>query len=213
MFSHQIHSPVQRFAFLTAAPLTATHPKPAGLAAGSSSRSRLPAFDQIVEAHYAGLYRFAMSMCRQEAEAQDLVQQTFLQWARKGSSLRDSSKVKTWLFTTIYRQFLRIDRHAKAHQHVEFEADLHGASEPCDSTIQPRVDNVTLQAALDELDPNHRAPLVLFYLKGLSYRDIAEIVGVPPGTVMSRLSRAKTALRIILLRIENAAGDTPPGLC
>jgi RNA polymerase sigma-70 factor (ECF subfamily) len=164
-----------------------------------------PSFEQIVDAHYQGLHRFALSMCRSDATAQDLVQQTFLQWARKGHTLRDAAKVKTWLFTTIYREWLSIARREKKHEQVEFEPDLHGASQPHDEGENPRVDSATLQIALEQLDPNYRAPLVLFYLKELSYRDIAETLGLPIGTVMSRLSRAKDRLRSILLRLEESA--------
>lgn len=161
-----------------------------------------PSFEQIVDAHYQGLHRFALSMCRSEATAQDLVQQAFLQWAKKGHMLRDASKVKTWLYTTIYREWLSIARREKKHEQVEFEPDLHGAAESESADENPRVDGVTLQKALEQLDPNYRAPLVLFYLKELSYREIAESLGIPIGTVMSRLSRAKDQLRAILLRLE-----------
>jgi RNA polymerase sigma factor (sigma-70 family) len=164
----------------------------------------VPSFEQIVDAHYQGLYRFALSMCRREATAQDLVQQTFLQWAKKGHTLRDASKVKTWLFTTIYREWLSIARREKKYEEVEFEPDQHGATQPNDDGENPRVDSATLQTALEELEPNYRAPLVLFYLKELSYRDIAETLGVPIGTVMSRLSRAKDSLRTILRRMEES---------
>jgi RNA polymerase sigma-70 factor (ECF subfamily) len=136
--------------------------------------------------------------------AEDLVQQTFLQWAKKGHLLRDATKVKTWLFTTLYREYLGIARHEKRHQHVKFEPDLHGSTQNEDDTNPPRVDNVTLQFALDQLVPNHRAPLVLFYLRELSYHDISEALNIPIGTVMSRISRAKAALRVILLRTEKA---------
>lgn len=166
-----------------------------------------PSFEQIVDAHYQGLYRFALSMCRREATAQDLVQQTFLQWAKKGHTLRDASKAKTWLFTTIYREWLGIARREKKYEEVEFEPDQHGAAQPQDEGENPRVDSATLQAALAELDPNYRAPLVLFYLKELSYRDIAETLGVPIGTVMSRLSRAKDSLRAILRRFEDSTAS------
>ena len=165
----------------------------------------VPSFEQIVDAHYQGLYRFALSMCRREATAQDLVQQTFLQWAKKGHTLRDASKVKTWLFTTIYRDWLAIARREKKYEEVEFEPDQHGAAQQQDDGENPRVDSATLQTALEELEPNYRAPLVLFYLKELSYRDIAETLGVPIGTVMSRLSRAKDSLRTILRRLEDSA--------
>jgi RNA polymerase sigma-70 factor (ECF subfamily) len=167
----------------------------------------VPSFEQIVNAHYQGLYRFAMSMCRREATAQDLVQQTFLQWAKKGHTLRDASKVKTWLFTTIYREWLAIARREKKYEEVEFEPDQHGATQHHDDDENPRVDSATLQTALEELEPNYRAPLVLFYLKELSYRDIAETLGVPIGTVMSRLSRAKDSLRTILRRLEDSAAS------
>lgn len=161
-----------------------------------------PSFEQIVDAHYQGLHRFALSMCRSDATAQDLVQQTFLQWAKKGHTLRDTSKVKTWLFTTIYREWLSIARREKKHEQVEFEPELHGAAQNHADGENPRVDAATLQKALDQLDPNYRAPLVLFYLKELSYREIAESLGIPIGTVMSRLSRAKNHLRSILLQLE-----------
>lgn len=170
----------------------------------------VPSFEQIVDAHYQGLYRFALSMCRREATAQDLVQQTFLQWAKKGHTLRDASKVKTWLFTTIYREWLGIARREKKYEEVEFEADLHGSTQNEDEGENPRVDSATLQAALEQLEPNYRAPLVLFYLKELSYRDIAETLGIPIGTVMSRLSRAKDSLRAILRRLGEAPSNIIP---
>lgn len=167
----------------------------------------VPSFEQIVDAHYQGLFRFALSMCRREATAQDLVQQTFLQWARKGHTLRDTTKVKTWLFTTIYREWLSIARREKKYEEVEFEPDLHGSTHDEDDGENVRVDGATLQAALEQLDPNYRAPLVLFYLKELSYREIAETLDIPIGTVMSRLSRAKDSLRRILSRLDESASS------
>lgn len=167
----------------------------------------LPSFEQIVDAHYQGLHRFALSMCRRESTAQDLVQQTFLQWARKGHTLREASKVKTWLFTTIYREWLSVARREQKHEEVEFEPDLHGSAQSDDGGENPRVDSATLQIALQQLEPNYRAPLVLFYLKELSYREIAEALGIPIGTVMSRLSRAKDNLRAILMRLEESAAS------
>lgn len=166
----------------------------------------IPSFEQIVDTHYQGLYRFALSMCRRDATAQDLVQQTFLQWARKGHTLRDAAKVKTWLFTTLYRDWLSQARKEKRHEEIEFEPDLHGATQE-EPAEPPRVDGATLQRALDELPASYRAPLVLFYLKEHSYKEIAETLGVPIGTVMSRLSRAKDLLRSILQRIEERASS------
>ena len=67
-------------------------------------------FSNLVEAHYAALYRFALSLAKNTTDASDLTQQTFFVWATKGHSLRDAAKAKTWLFTTLYREFLRVRR-------------------------------------------------------------------------------------------------------
>ena len=63
-------------------------------------------FENVVNAHYEPLYRFALSLSHSEADAGDLVQQTFYRWATKGGQLRDRSKAKSWLFTTLHREFL-----------------------------------------------------------------------------------------------------------
>src|SRR3954470_6703622 len=67
-------------------------------------------FSNLVESHYSGLYRFALSLAKNPADASDLTQQTFFVWATKGQTLRDAAKAKTWLFTTLYREFLRVRR-------------------------------------------------------------------------------------------------------
>ena len=64
-------------------------------------------FSQLVDLHYPSLYRFALSLARSEADACDLAQQTFYVWAKKGHALREAAKAKSWLFTTLYREFLR----------------------------------------------------------------------------------------------------------
>lgn len=180
-------------------------PRPQSAAAAMAAA---PDFKQLIDAHYQGLFRFAQSLCRREGLAEDLVQQTFLQWARKGHTLRDGEKAKTWLFTTLYREWLGIARREKTHQQVEFEPDLHGAisEEPEE---EPTVDNATLQQALDQLEERYRAPLVLFYLRELSYRNIAETLDLPIGTVMSRLSRAKDSLKRILQQTAGVTNYAP----
>ena len=159
-------------------------------------------FTQLVDAHYAPLYRFALSLTKSAADACDLTQQTFFIWAKKGSQLRDGSKAKSWLFTTLYREFLRGRRRA---EHVTALEDL-GPVEA--DPPAPEVDRVTgmdaslVVEALQEVDEVYRAPLTLFYLQELSYKEIAEALEVPIGTVMSRLSRGKAQLRASLARKE-----------
>lgn len=140
------------------------------------------------------LYRFALSLSRSEVEAGDLTQQTFYIWAKKGHQLRDQSKAKTWLFTTLYRDFLaskrRQNRFVTAEEAEQWVEPAQVAPAGVDA-----LDAATVQEALLKLDERYRAPVTLFYLEQHSYREIAEILGVPIGTVMSRLSRGKAELR------------------
>jgi len=78
-------------------------------------------FEQLVEVFYMLLYRFALSLSRDPFKAADLTQQTFLLWASKGHQLRDESKAKTWLFTSLYREFLRGER--KRRRVIEFDSE------------------------------------------------------------------------------------------
>jgi RNA polymerase sigma-70 factor (ECF subfamily) len=162
-------------------------------------------FTQLVDAHYAALYRFALSLAKRPADAGDLVQQTFFIWATKGHGLREAAKAKSWLFTTLYREFLHgRRREARAISLEDLppgESDV--AAEDVDRAA--RLDAAAVVAALQEVDEVFRAPLTLFYLEDLSYTEIAETLGVPIGTVMSRLSRGKAQLRAALTQEETAA--------
>src|SRR5215831_15393126 len=80
-------------------------------------------FEEVVSQYYESLYKFAMSLTGAEADACDLTQQTFYVWATKGQQLRDRSKVKSWLFTTLYREFLRGRRRTVRFQQVELSEE------------------------------------------------------------------------------------------
>ncbi|MBL9202959.1 MAG: RNA polymerase sigma factor [Opitutaceae bacterium] len=161
-------------------------------------------FADLVEAHYAGLYRFALSLARNPADASDLTQQTFFVWATKGESLRDAAKAKTWLFTTLYREFLRVRRRGGRISAIEDLPPGEQDVPDVEVDIVAKMDSQLVLAALQEIDEVFREPLTLFYLQDLSYAEIAEILNVPIGTVMSRLSRGKSHLRARLA--EKAQG-------
>src|SRR4029079_8131817 len=83
-------------------------------------------FEQIVARHYEPLFKFALSLTRSEADAGDLTQQTFYVWATKGHQLRDGSKVKAWLFTTLHRAFLATRRtHTRFPHHALETVPIH----------------------------------------------------------------------------------------
>lgn len=158
------------------------------------------AFQQLVDRHYAALYRFALSLSRNADAAADLVQQTFYLWAEKGHQLRDQSKAKSWLFTTLYREYLTTYRRGVKFPQVDLDS---AASElpTVASDVLDRLDGPAVVAALAQVEEVYRAPLTLFYLEELSYREIADVLDIPIGTVMSRLSRGKEQLRKQLLEL------------
>jgi RNA polymerase sigma-70 factor (ECF subfamily) len=154
-------------------------------------------FEQLVDQQYAPLYRFALTLSKSEADAADLTQQTFFLWASKGDQLRDNSKAKSWLFTTLYREFLNRYRHEIRFPKVEIE---HVGEE--EMSVWPNVnalDGATVLQTLCEVEEPFRAALTLFYLEQFSYQEIADVLDIPIGTVMSRLSRGKGQLRERLL--------------
>jgi len=155
-------------------------------------------FKTLVDLHYAGLYRFAYSLTGNEHQASDLTQQTYFIYANKGASIRDPEKIKSWLFTTLYREFLRQHRSGKRTQSYEPDA-LEAVAPLISSEVVLALDGTAAVAALQLLDEVYRAPLAMFYLQDLSYREIAEVLDIPLGTVMSRLSRGKAQLKRILL--------------
>lgn len=158
------------------------------------------AFPRLVETYYAALYRFALSLAKNPSDAGDLTQQTFFIWATKGHSLRDEAKAKSWLFTTLYREFLRLRRRGGRTMAIE---DLPpGEQDPPEVEADwiAKLDAPLVMAALQEVDEVFREPLGLFYLQDFSYLEIAEILAIPVGTVMSRLSRGKAQLRTLLAR-------------
>jgi RNA polymerase sigma factor (sigma-70 family) len=154
-------------------------------------------FESLVARHYEPLYQFAFSLTRNEPDACDLTQQTFCIWAAKGHQLRDLSKVKTWLFTTLHREFLGSRRRQTRFPQV----DLEGAIEELPAVPPPgagRLDASNALDALGQLEEIYQAPVALFYLQDCSYDEIAEILCVPLGTVKSRLTRGLGRLHQLL---------------
>ena len=162
-------------------------------------------FEQIVGQHYEPLYRFALSLTHAEADACDLAQQTFYIWATKGHQLRDRSKVKSWLFTTLHREFLNIRKRSVRFPHVELidgHEDLPTISPETVSTL----DAARVLEFLGQVQEPYRAALSLFYLEDYSYKEIADILEAPLGTIRSRISRGMAQLQQLIV---GGAGTTP----
>ena len=164
-----------------------------------------PDLESLVDRHYSSLYQFAFSLTRNQDDACDLTQETFLVWASKGHQLRDVTKVKTWLFTTLYREFLEKRRRQVRFPHCELSQVKDDLPKIAPATVNQLDSNTVLQA-LASLDESFQAPLSLFYLEDYSYKEIAEILQIPIGTVKSRISRGIVQLHQVLTRGGPASG-------
>ncbi|HXS68946.1 MAG TPA: RNA polymerase sigma factor [Candidatus Polarisedimenticolia bacterium] len=158
-------------------------------------------FESVVERFYEPLYQFAFSLTRVEADACDLTQQTFYVWATKGHQLRDVTKVKTWLFTTLHRAFLESRRRQVRFPHYELEEVALDLPVLSPATVN-QLDSSQVLNALSEVDDIYQSPVALFYLEDCSYKEIAEILSIPIGTVKSRMARGIAQLQSILTRGE-----------
>ena len=168
---------------------------------------RVRAVTRLVDEHYEFLYRFAVRLTGSGADAEDLVQQAFLTAHTKYEQLREPEKARAWLIVVVrnaFRKSLRRDRPQPLSTMSDFpEPSQNGAGGPA-------IDSESVQAALNELPEEFRTPLILFYFEEFSYKRIAEVLEVPIGTVMSRLSRGKEHLRARLRAHERAAERRHP---
>ena len=168
-----------------------------GLLSNDSSSAVNLEYEDVVERYYRPLYQFAFSLTRSEADASDLTQQTFYTWSVKGHQLRDGSKVRTWLFTTMHRAFLQTRRRETRFPH--YELDEVDSELPCISPPEASgLDSADLLDALAKIDDVFRAPVALFYLEDCPYKEIALILNVPLGTVRSRIARGIIKLQKLL---------------
>ncbi|MDF1811875.1 MAG: RNA polymerase sigma factor [Verrucomicrobiales bacterium] len=163
----------------------------------------------LVDEHYENLYRFALSLTRNEEEAADLTQQTYLYLAAKGGQIRDLAKAKSWLFTTLRREFYSMRKETgrftaiDEKEHLEVEAP-----DNVEMEVLKQASEAMIMEGLSEIREVFRVPLALFYFEDFSYQEIAAILKVPSGTVMSRLYRGRAELRNwLILRLET---DTTP---
>ncbi|NRO99125.1 sigma-70 family RNA polymerase sigma factor [Paraburkholderia sp. NMBU_R16] len=149
--------------------------------------------DDVLRELLPRLRRFALMLTRNQAAADDLVQGCMERAISRLATRRPDGDLRAWLFSILYRQFLNDQRRAKRYAWI---VGMLGHDE--EPTAQSTEDLVVARAALkgfDQLKPEQRALLLLVTVEGLSYREASETLMVPIGTVMSRLSRARQALR------------------
>ncbi len=174
----------------------------------SGSERDLSRFEELTLPHLRALFRFAVKLTGEPSHAEDLVQETYLKALQSFSSLREPERTRAWLFQILSR--VAIDRHRSEAREVKAESaedldrfslyDLIWDEDPLpysdrlhdDFLAQFRDEDV--RNALLKLPEAFRMPLVLVYSEGMTYKEIAEVLQCPVGTVMSRLHRARKTL-------------------
>jgi RNA polymerase sigma-70 factor (ECF subfamily) len=151
-------------------------------------------YARAVSSFYEGFYRFAFSPAGNADDACELTQDAFAKLLTKGGQIRDHSKIKSWLFTTLYRIYLGWKRRETRHPHFEIASVEDELPVVTPDTVD-KLENEAVAEALLAIDERFRVPLMLHYFEDHSYAEISELLDTPVGTVMSRLSRAKALMR------------------
>jgi RNA polymerase sigma-70 factor (ECF subfamily) len=162
---------------------------------------RLSDFERQVLPHLDAAYNLARFLMRNDQDAEDVVQEATLRAFRFFDSFRGENS-RAW-FLSIVRNtsFTALKRHRADEENVTFDEELHGEQiPPMDAgAVLDRVqDQQTVRAAIEQLPSEFREVITLRELEGFSYKEIADIAGVPIGTIMSRLARARRQLQMIL---------------
>ena len=148
--------------------------------------------EQFVVEHYEAIFRFLRNLTGSKEDAEDLTQQTFLRAWEALSSFRGDSSLSTWLHSIAYREYTHWLRSRREFVPLDEIVDMP------DEQANQNLEAVLLRWAIYRLDPEHREVFVLHYVQGFSVSEIAKIIGVPAGTVKSRLFFARQKLRELL---------------
>ena len=157
----------------------------------SAEGKRRQRFDSLVAVFHQDMYRFAAWLCRDKAIAEDVVQEALLRAWKSLDSLRDDGAAKHWLLTIVRRENARYFERRRLET---VDIDNLTASQAALLAETPNDEIDDLRAAIFELDDDYREPLVLQVLMGYSTNEIAEMMGLKQGAVLTRLHRARHKL-------------------
>ena len=176
-------------------------------------------FELVALVHLDALYHVALRLTRNRAEAEDIVQEAFLRAFRSFHRFNPGTNCRAWLFTILRNVFLNRVR-TQGREVLEGEmGGLDQAEMMADARVEASPDERLLQTvlhgdvdrALTALPLAFREAVMLVDIEGLTYREVADIIGCPIGTVMSRLSRGRTLLRRALVRFAREHGYVKGG--
>jgi len=169
-------------------------------------------FEELAMPLFASLYNFAQWLTQNRDEAEDLVQETYMKALKGFASFQPGTNFRAWIYRILRNTFLtsRSGLREKATVPIddeEHEPTLPAASHTPESEMLTRADRQSVQNALERLPVPFREVILLCDVEEMSYREIAETLAIPVGTVMLRLSRARKAMRQLLAREERGAAQ------
>lgn len=163
--------------------------------------------------HIRSLYRYALALTRDGEDAHDLVQDCCTVALDNANRFQRGTNLRAWLFTIMHnRHVSHLRKNSRRGEHVAVKDAFDSLVQPSDQIA--RLELRDLAVALDELDEEFREVLILVSVEGLSYQEVSDVMGIPVGTVTSRLSRARSTLRRIMSRNDEyrAAEPSPRAL-
>ncbi|MGA8622464.1 MAG: RNA polymerase sigma factor [Candidatus Sulfotelmatobacter sp.] len=175
------------------------------------SQESLPSgtFEQLAMPHFDRLYNFACWLTHDRHEAEDLVQETYVKALKGFSSFQQGTNFRAWIYRILRNAFLTSRTGLKATATVPLDLDGEGEGEVLpavketpESILLQRSDRQMVQQALEQMPVAFREILLLCEVEEMSYQEIAGTLGIPMGTVMSRLSRARRALRTVVQQMQ-----------
>jgi RNA polymerase sigma-70 factor (ECF subfamily) len=160
-------------------------------------------FEELAMPLFAKLYNFAHWLTQDRTAAEDLVQETYMKALRGFPSFQQGTNFRAWMYKILRNTFLTSQAGLKASSALTLDSDDDKVAEPAaaetpESVLLGRVERETIQAALEKLPVKFREIILLCDLEEMSYQEISETLAIPRGTVMSRLSRARKAMRELL---------------
>ncbi len=174
-------------------PALTSEQAPSGLDANHQLADNRQRITRLIELHHAELYGYAYRLTGVVADAEDLTQQVFLIAHRKLHQVRDEAATRGWLFQVLRSCFTKLNRRKRPTTAANVDLDVNSVA--MEQSPSDDFDPEALQLALNTLSEEQRIVVTMFYFEDLSYLEIADSLKIAPGTVMSRLSRAKAKLK------------------
>lgn len=173
-------------------------------------------FEQLAMPLFASLYNFAFWLAQDQAAAEDLVQETYMKALKGFSSFEQGSNFRAWIYRILRNTFMTSQAGLKASTFISLDAGDEGAPAPevtprtaetPESLLLAHLERQKIQQVLEQLPVAHREVILLCDMEEMSYHEIGLALGIPIGTVMSRVSRARRAMRKLLAASNEGAAQ------